>query len=364
MPPRCPAVHDGERWTLTGHQLVVEAVRSAHVLASSVSQRRAIPNSLEGEEHAHYRALVDRFLSVDRVTRLEPVVRGIAFDLVESLPRGSVLDAVSAVGIPFAVRAQSAWLGWSRELEPVLVAWLARNRDARLSGDRHRVASAAAEFDALVQALIDERRRSPRTDVTSELLHATVRERLLNDAEVVSILRNWTAGDLSSLALSLGVIVHGLAARPEVQEALRASVAEGDAETVEAAVEELLRIDDPFVFSRRRAIADLELGGVGIQRGSTVRLNWAEANRDTAVFPEPDRYDPDRHASDNLVFGTGPHACPGRALTLMELRVVTVALIEATVTVEPAPGHRALRAKLPDGGWDTVPVVLERRTGS
>lgn len=123
-------------------------------------------------------------------------------------------------------------------------------------------------------------------------------------------------------------------------------------------MEEILRIDDPFVANRRVATCDVNLGGETITEGAQVLLNWTAANRDPLVFADPDRYDPDSNAATNLVFGIGPHACPGRALTLMELRVMLEELLARTNWIEPAPDRPAVRESAPMGGWARVPVVL------
>ena len=210
----------------------------------------------------------------------------------------------------------------------------------------------------MIHRLLDERRGRPPVDVTGELLGEAVDGRPLTDDEIVSILRNWTAGDLGSLATSVGVIVHFLAANPAVQREVRALVEAGDRSGVEAAVAEILRIDDPFVANRRVATRAVELGGEAIAAGERLLLNWTAANRDPLVFGDPDEYDPARHAAGNLVFGIGPHVCPGRELTLMELRVVVEELLARTTWIEPAPDRPAVRETPPVGGWARVPVVL------
>jgi cytochrome P450 len=189
-------------------------------------------------------------------------------------------------------------------------------------------------------------------------MHETVHGQPLTDDEVVSILRNWTAGDLSSLAASVGVIAYLIATRPEVQEQVRSRVAAGDAAWVESAIEELLRIDDPFLTSRRTTTADSHLDGKHIPAGDRVLLSWTSANRDSSVFPSPDAFDPAANAHANLVFGIGPHVCPGRDLTLMELRVVLEELVKSTTWIELTPGHTPVRETLPMGGWAEVEVVL------
>ena len=132
----------------------------------------------------------------------------------------------------------------------------------------------------------------------------------------------------------------------------------GDRAALELAIAEILRIDDPFVSNRRVTTRAVEVGGEQIPEGGQVLLNWTAANRDPAVFGDPDHYDPTRNAGANLVFGTGPHACPGKSLTLMELRVILEELLTRTRWIESAPDRAAVREAPPVGGWARVPVVL------
>lgn len=358
MRARCPVVEDDGTWVVLGHHEVVAAATDPEAFSSAVTARRAIPNSLDGQEHATYRALIDRYLTPERVAELEPTARTIAADIVDGLPRGSTVRTITQVGTPFAVRTQSAWLGWPAELETVLVEWMRENQAATRSGDRSRTAAVAEQFDEIIRSLLEPRRGVPASDVTAELMAETVHGRGLSDAEIVSILRNWTAGDLGSLATSVGVIVHFLAEHPTEQEALRTQAALGDTSGLEAAIEEILRIDDPFVTNRRRTTQAVELGGQRIGEDERVLLNWTAANRDPRVFDDPDRFDPATNAEANLVFGIGPHVCPGRDLTLMELRVITEALLTSTSRIEPCTERRAVREAHPVGGWAKVPVVL------
>ena len=358
----CPVEHDGAgTWTVLRHAEVVAAAVDPEAFSSAAGSHRAIPNSLDGEEHAAYRAVVDRYLTDEAVAAQEAQCRAHAAAIVDAVPRGTTVDAIADIGTPFAARTQATWLGWPNDLEDDLVAWMADNLTATRSGDRIRTAEVAARFDALVGGLVRARRdagdRAP-DDVTTRLLHETVDGRPLTDVEVVSILRNWTAGDLGSLAASLGVLIHRLATNPERQDVTRERAARGDHAPIEAAIEEVLRIDDPFVSNRRRTTREVELGGRTIPAGDRVILSWTAANRDPRVFGDPDEFRPEENAPKNLVFGIGPHVCPGRALTLMELRVAVVELLASTERLLPSPGEPPVRERPPVSGWAQVPVVL------
>ncbi|SNU01318.1 Cytochrome P450 [Ruaniaceae bacterium KH17] len=356
----CPVVrHADGSVMLLNHFDVASAALDPETFSSAVSAHRALPNSLDGAEHRAYRDLIDTYLTDDEVAAQEPQARDHATAIVAALPRGVTVRTVLDIGTPFAVRTQSTWLGWPREIEDELVQWVADNHAATRSGDRARMAAVAERFDAIIRSLLEPRRSGEIDDVTSRLMRDTVDGRPLEDAEIVSILRNWTAGDLGSLAASVGVIVHHLATDVALQSHLRGLVAAGRTQDFEDAIEEILRIDDPFVSNRRITTRDTEVRGESIAVGTRVILNWTAANRDPEVFEEPDSFNPAEHAAANLVFGIGPHVCPGRALTLMELRVIIWALLEGTTAIGMSHERGPVRELAPGSGWARVPIVLD-----
>ncbi len=355
---RCPVAHDGNAWVAMAHKEVVEVATNPTTYSSAHPTRRAIPNSLDGAEHAPYRAIVDKYLTRERVDREEPRSRRVATRVIAGLPRHTTVKAIAHIGTPFAVQAQCEWLGWPASMQDELVGWMSENHAATRSGDRTRTAAVAEHFDAMIHALIDPRRNKPADDVTGEIVHETVNGQPLTDEEIVSILRNWTAGDLGSLAASVGVITYLLATRTDVQREFRSKVAAGDTAWLEIAVEELLRIDDPFLSNRRVATSDAHLGGQDIAEGDRVILSWTAANRDPAVFGDPDAFAPEDNAHANLVFGIGPHVCPARGLSLMELRVVVEELLASTTWIELAADSELVRETVPMGGWAEVEITL------
>lgn len=355
MRAACALAESPRGVTLFRHADVVAAASDPKTFSSATSARRAVPNAIDPPEHAAWRGLIDPFFAPAHMAALEPRVSAIAQALVAALPRGAVVDAVSEIGAPFAVRAQTEWLGW-QGIEDELLSWMADNHAATRSGDRARTAAVAAAFDEIIRAQLRRRRESgatPPADPTTALLAATFDGHPLDEADIVSILRNWTAGDLGSLAAALGVVVRFLATHPDVQQHLRAHP-----EGLAAAIDEMLRIDDPFLVNRRVTTADVRIGDHELAAGTRVYLNWTSANRDEAVFGDPEAYQPERNAPNNLVYGVGIHACPGRPLATMELVVAVRALLQATPNIEPAPDVEPVRETYPLGGWRQVPVRL------
>lgn len=357
----CPVIHgeDGS-YTLLSHADVQAAALDAATFSSAVSAHRALPNSLDGAEHQAYRELIDKYMTPEAVALQEPQCHDHAQQIMQGFDAGQMVDAIADIGTPFAVRTQSTWLGWPKSVEGALVSWVADNQRAAGSGDRALHAEIAERFDGIIRGILDQHRSGPQDDVTWALMNDRVNGHPLDNTELVSILRNWTAGDLGSLAASIGVIVYALASDPGLQEELRWLQSQGRTLDFEDALEELLRIDDPFVSNRRVTTVDTVVSGVTITAGSRVHLNWTAANRDPEVFPDPNRFDPAANMDNNLVFGIGPHVCPGRGLTLMELRVMVWELLAETKWIHLAEYDFPQREQAPGNGWATVPVILER----
>lgn len=357
-------------WVVLGHEEAVIVATDPQTFSSAVSHHLQVPNGLDGSEHTAFRAVTDPFFTPDRMAALEPLLRRIADALVSSLPDGSPVDAVADIGAPFAVRAQTGWLGWPPELEPKLLSWMNDNHAATRSGDRKRTAAVAVAFDALINEALAAHRPADSEpaapgqasdDATADLLDSRVeidgRQRPLAHDEVVSVLRNWTGGDLGSISLCVGVVLHDLASDPQLQDrARRAERAE-----LAAIVDELLRRDDPFVSSRRVATCPVRLGGREIGPGQRVRIQWTSVNRDETVMGDPDAFSPQHNATRNLVYGIGPHVCPGRPLATLELCMLTESLLRVfdIETTEEVP---TVREVSPVGGYASVGLRLRSRS--
>ena len=358
---------------LVRHADVMAAAQDAETFSSRTSRHLHVPNGMDGEEHRAFRAVVDRQMTPAIVDDLQPMLDEVAAEVMGGLPHGVTIDAVGDIGEVFAVRAQCRWLGWPAELEDELRTWMADNYAGARHPDPEHNAALAERFDEIVIRQVDAHRAARESgdavtdDATNRLLDERVEGRSLTEEEIVSILRNWTAGDLGSLARCIGVVVHRLAERARWQQRVRMltngirtgktpDAAAARAE-LDAILGECLRIDDPFVANKRVTTCPaITPSGVPIDAGTPVLLDWAAANRDPEVFS--DSFDPHAHAEHNLVFGIGPHVCPGRDLSYAELRAVIIALLGATQFIEPAPGEAPVRHDAPLGGWERMPVVL------
>jgi cytochrome P450 len=126
------------------------------------------------------------------------------------------------------------------------------------------------------------------------------------------------------------------------------------------AVEEILRWANPIHYMRRTATEDTELRGTPIAAGQKVAMYYTSANRDEAVFADPQRFDIHRHPNPHLSFGIAEHFCLGVHLARLEGRVFFEELLAAFDTIELAGEPVRLRSNL-NNAYRRVPIRLGRQ---
>jgi len=353
---RCPLAHsESQHWSVLRHAEVMRVLDDHATFSSAVSAHPAVPNGYDQPEHTQYRRALDPFFAPERMARFEPVCRALSGATVqEALALGGDLEITQEFALPFAVRVQSAFLGWPTLLQDELLGWLRRSHAATRSGDRVQTSAVAREFEDLVERVRQARRDAPPTqDVSSELMHTRVDGRLLDLRELASVLRNWTVGEVGTIAASIGILMHWLASHPDWQQRLREQPA-----LLPTAIDEVLRIDGPLVSNRRITTRATALGGCPLPAGSRLSVNWIAANRDPRVFGDPDAFRMDRDPGLNLLYGAGIHVCPGAPLARLELRVLIEELLARTTRIVLAAGHAPARAVYPDAGYATLRMRL------
>lgn len=347
-------------WTVFRHADTVRVLDDPGTFGNAVSAHLSVPNGLDPPEHTAFRALNDRYFTPERMRAFEPDCRRIARRLVADLGSGPV-EVMSVLAEPFANEIQCCFMGWPDSLHAPLREWTRKNREATRALDRAAMSAIAVEFDGYIREQLDARRAPGRAgpgDVTAELLAERVDGRAPSDAELVSLIRNWTVGELGTIAACVGIIVWYLAAHPQVQQLLRS-----EPDRIGAACDEILRMRAPLIANRRRTTRAVTIGDRTIPADERVMVLWASANRDEAVFGDPDEFRLDRDPDDNLLYGRGIHRCPGAPLARLELTVLVEELLAATSALRAAPGAVPAHAAYPAGGYTTVPVVVDRTGG-
>lgn len=195
--------------------------------------------------------------------------------------------------------------------------------------------AAARELFQLMDDLRRQRLAQPTDDLTSALVHAEVEGDRLTVDELGSffVLLTAAGNETTRNAISHGVRL--LCEHPD-QRALWTSDFEAYAKT---AIEEIVRYASPVVYMRRTTTRATELGGQPLDEGAKVILYYASADRDPAVFDDPDTFDIARQKNEHVGFGVGPHFCLGANLARREMTVMFRELFrrmpELQITGEP-----------------------------
>ena len=357
MRQRCPVAHsDYLWWSVFRHEDVKRVLEDHAAFSNAASNHLSIPNAMDPPEHTRYRKIIDADFTPEHMQAFEPTCRQIADALVAEQRRGAPLELMSAFARPFALRIQCAFMGWPDTLHASLDEWMAKNHAATRAADRTAMAQIAVEFDGHIKQQLVARRDAGEQaahDVTTRLVREHIHGRPLSDEEIVSIVRNWTVGELGTIAASVGILVHYLAVHPALQTELREQP-----ENLPDAIDEILRIHAPLIANRRVTTCPVELSGRKIEAGERLTLIWAAANRDEAVFGDPDVYDPERNRDHNLLYGAGVHVCPGAPLARLELRLLMESLLANTREIALVPDFAAERARFPASGFSSLTVCL------
>jgi cytochrome P450 len=220
MRGRCPVAYsDYLRWSVFRHADVMRVLSDHETFSNGVSSHLSVPNGMDPPDHTAYRKIIEPYFGPQRMQAFEPVCRRIAVDLASRLPAEGEIELMGDFAQNFALQVQRAFMGWPDSLHEPLRQWVLKNQAATLGGHRAATMAVALEFDTYIRELLNARRAAGDAapdDVTTSLIEERVGDRFLNDEEIVSIVRNWTVGELGTISASVGILAHYLAEQPEL----------------------------------------------------------------------------------------------------------------------------------------------------
>ncbi|MGP8060409.1 MAG: cytochrome P450 [Acidimicrobiales bacterium] len=288
-------------------------------------------------DHTRLRALVAKAFTPRMVEGLRERTRQIVGQLLDDALAAGGMDVVADFAYPLPVRIICDLLGVPAVDEPLFCDWsaaLARGLDPEfLLTDEVRQArvDALLSFAEYFFGLLAERRRRPGADLLSQLALAEEHGDVLSEGELLSTaILLLVAGHETTVNLISGGVL-ALLEHPGELASLRA-----DPGLARSAVEELVRYVSPVQLTGRTMLDDLEVGGQVLPKGEFVLVLVASANRDPAVFSDPERLDLGRPDNRHLGFGFGIHHCLGAPLARLEAQVAVPELLARAASIELA----------------------------
>jgi cytochrome P450 len=312
---------------------------------------------MDPPDHTRIRRLVSGAFTPKAVAGLEPWIREVTVRLLDQADAKAGFDLIDALAFPLPIAVICHLLGVPAEDQEKFRVWghdVAATLEPQTSRNaRNDSRASELALTAYLRDLVVKRRANPDDSILSALIAAEEEGDRLTEGELVSTaLLLLVAG----FETTVNLIGNGTVAL----------LSQGDREQWEqlgeepalapGAVEELLRYDSPVQMTSRIATEDLEVDGTAIRQGTPVLVAIGGANRDPAVFDQPDRLMIDReNASRHLSFSFGTHHCLGAGLARLEGRIAVEELTRRYPRLELA-GTPARRPLIVLRGYESVPV--------
>ena len=293
----------------------------------------------DGVKHDRLRRLVSKAFTPRAAARLRPTAAAFVAERLSVLRRAGGGDLVPALGhVP--MRVMCALVGVPAAAVPEFVAWVDALSPIFGFMEPAQIAAANAaitELLAYVRDLVEQRSAVPADDLLSALLRAEHDGDRLTRDETVAMVANLLVGGHDTTASQIGCTLLTLLARPDALAELRT-----DPALLPLLVSETIRFEPSIGLAMRTVVAPIEICGIERPAGAIVMCTLLAANRDPAVWRDPDAFVARRFAEQDaprlFSFGGGPHYCLGAALARMTLEesVRGVADIAPTLSVDPA----------------------------
>jgi cytochrome P450 len=314
---------------LLTHELVQEAFKDeatfpaaefyGHVVTEVMGRNL---QCMRGEEHRINRALVSPAFRQRLMPGLvAPLLEPVAHELIDRFEGRGEAELVAEFTSRYPFTVICRLLGIPQRSEDEVKRWALGLLD--IQRNYELALQCSHEFTEFVAPILEQRRDDPGDDLISTLATTEVEGERLTDEEIFSFLLLLFPAGADTTYLGLGNILLALLTHPDELERVRA-----DPETEGRwAAEEGLRWNAPVAFIPRRSPVDVVWHGVEIPAGSFLQLAIVSANRDPAVFADPDRFDVGRRPTSVLTFGFGTHFCLGAHLARAELETTLRVLV-------------------------------------
>ncbi len=316
--------------------------------------------TMDPPRHVKMRRLVNKGFTPRAVNAMEPEIRRITNEILDTIASRGECDFVVDVAAQLPLAVICGMMGLEREHWPLMFELTNKvlgsgdpEYQAEVPEDERGSAQAAMltaqagrmKMMGFFKEVMDDRRVNPReNDLVTILLEAEVDGEKLTEMDILAFcfLLILAGNETTRNAISGGLLV--LSEHPQEKARLL-----NDMSLMESAIEEILRWTSPLHHMSREATADVEIRGKTIKAGERVLMWYPSANRDEDLFEDPYRFDITRTPNDHLAFGIGEHFCLGAGFARKELTVMFEELLTRFPDIEVSGPPERLRSNFING---------------
>jgi len=291
------------------------------------------------DKHTRVREVLTRLMNPRAFQKLEPDIRRLVGEALDRLEGREEVDLMADFCYELPARVLFVLMGIPDADMQAVKAWSSAFAGLSFSpappAEQVECARQMVDYWHYCEALVERRQREPGDDFTSQLLALrNGDDAVISMNEVKTAVYTLLFGGHETTTNQLANAFHALLTNRSAWESICA-----DPALIPGAIEEAFRFAGAVVNFRRRTKTAITLGDVTIPANADILVSFASANRDEAVFPDPDRFDPKRaNARRHLTLGNGAHFCLGAPLARLEMKVALEEFVRRFPGVRLKPG--------------------------
>ncbi len=279
-------------------------------------------------DHTRLRNLVHTAFTPRVIRRMQALVESIVEKCLDTVQPSGQMDLIHDLAYPLPATVIASLLGVPEQDIDSFKRWsyevLLFQAMGRTTPEIVRISHASmVEMKGYLRRLAAQRRAEPQDDLMTELVRAEDQGDKLREEELLSTCVTFMVAGHETTTNLIGNGILTLLEHPEQAQRLRENPA-----LMPAAVEEMLRYESPIQRNRRVIRRDLEYKGKRMKKGEILFQMLGAANRDPAVFADPDTFDMTRQPNPHIAFGYGIHFCLGAPLARLEAPIALNALLQ------------------------------------
>ncbi|HLI91609.1 MAG TPA: cytochrome P450, partial [Ktedonobacteraceae bacterium] len=367
-----------EEWVLTRHSDVITILRDPRLTAERFMLDTSwLPRDMEETlgppihaltrqmlfrdppDHTRLRGLVSKAFAPRVLEAMRPRIQSIVDELLDAVQDDGGMEVIQAFAFPLPAIVIAQMLGVPPEDRGQFVKWTG-DFGMLLSGvnlelqDVVRALYGVSEFMDYFRNIIKQRRTAPKDDLMQAMIAAEEQGDRLTEEELLGNCVLLLAAGHGTTTHLIGNGLLALLRNPDQMQLLKDNPG-----LIAPAVQELLRYDSPVQMTSRRAKEDITIGDKRIQAGQAVLMCLGAANRDPAVFPDPDRLDLRRQDNRHVAFGYGIHYCLGAPLARIEGEIAFNTLLRRLPNPRLATGEPEWAPNLVFRGLRSLPIEFD-----